>query len=68
MQLVGFFNHVIVGDDVAPDSLTQSLGVREVLVLDVEPGSAAQSVGIRPTVRDAYGRIELGDVLVRSRW
>lgn len=63
------FGHIIhpsLGATIAPDSLTQSLGVRGVLVLDVEPGSAAEKAGIKPTLRDVFGRIELGDVVVEA--
>jgi len=33
------------------------------LVIDVVEGSAAQQAGIRPTMRDRYGRIRLGDII-----
>jgi S1-C subfamily serine protease len=33
------------------------------MVLRVLPGTPAEKVGLRPTVRDAEGRIRLGDVL-----
>jgi len=33
------------------------------LVIDVVEGSAAQQAGIRPTLRDRYGRIRLGDII-----
>ncbi|MBN2370047.1 MAG: trypsin-like peptidase domain-containing protein [Vicinamibacteria bacterium] len=41
--------------------LAKHRGVQGVLVIEVTPGSAAESAGIRPTTRDAFGRIHLGD-------
>jgi S1-C subfamily serine protease len=34
-----------------------------VLVLGVEPQSSAEEAGLRPTMRDRYGRIILGDII-----
>lgn len=33
------------------------------LVIDVVAGSSAEQAGIRPTLRDRYGRIRLGDII-----
>ncbi|HWO41080.1 MAG TPA: trypsin-like peptidase domain-containing protein [Candidatus Eisenbacteria bacterium] len=53
-----------LGVQVAEDQIAQRLGVSGVLVVDVPAGSAAAKAGIRPTVRDASGRVRLGDVIV----
>ena len=42
----------------------QSMGVDGVLVLEVPHGSPAALAGLRPTHRDIFGDIVLGDVLV----
>jgi S1-C subfamily serine protease len=63
------FGHVVrpsLGVSIAPDSLTQSLGVRGVLILEVEAGGAGERAGLKPTVRDVFGRVELGDVIVQA--
>ena len=52
-----------LGVQVATDQLAEQFGVEGVMVLRVLPGSPAEKVGLRPTVRDAEGRIRLGDVL-----
>jgi S1-C subfamily serine protease len=49
--------------ELAPDSWMERLGLRGVLVLDVQPGSTAERAGLRPTRRDLYGRIQLGDII-----
>jgi S1-C subfamily serine protease len=49
---------------VAPDSLTEEIGVAGVLVLSVGPNSAAAKAGLRPTRRDGRGNMELGDIIV----
>lgn len=53
-----------LGIQVAEDQLAQELGLSGVLVVEVVPGSAAARAGIRPTRRDAFGRVRLGDVIV----
>lgn len=35
-----------------------------VLVLEVVDGSAAEEAGMKPTLRDRYGNIELGDIII----
>jgi S1-C subfamily serine protease len=52
-----------LGVQVATDQLAEQFGVEGVMVLRVLPGTPAEKVGLRPTVRDAEGRIRLGDVL-----
>jgi len=39
-------------------------GQKGVLVINVQPGGAAARAGIRPTARDEYGRLLLGDTIV----
>jgi len=53
-----------LGIQVAEDQLAQGLGLSGVLVVEVVPGSVAAKAGIRPTRRDAFGRVSLGDVIV----
>ncbi len=40
------------------------LGVEGVLVLEVPAGTPAAAAGLRPTYRDVFGDIVLGDVVV----
>ncbi|NJL74196.1 MAG: trypsin-like serine protease [Saprospiraceae bacterium] len=40
------------------------LQLEGVLVMEVSEGSAAAKAGLRPTLRDRYGRIILGDIIV----
>lgn len=53
-----------IGVQVAEDQIAQRLGLSGVLVVDVARGSAAAIAGIRPTTRDSFGRVRLGDVIV----
>ena len=53
-----------LGVALAPDQLTQRLGIDGALVMRVEPGGPAASAGLRPTRRDISGDILLGDVIV----
>ncbi len=53
-----------IGVQVAEDQIAQRLGLTGVLVVDVARGSAAAKAGIRPTTRDSFGRVRLGDVIV----
>ncbi|KAI5055605.1 hypothetical protein GOP47_0029126 [Adiantum capillus-veneris] len=48
----------------ASDSQAKQVGVVGVLVLDVSSGGGAARAGLRGTLRDAAGRIVLGDVIV----
>jgi S1-C subfamily serine protease len=49
---------------VAPDGLTQRLGIDGALVLGVEPNSRAAAAGIQPTLRSRNGRVVLGDIII----
>ena len=53
-----------LGVALAPDQLTQRLGIDGVLLMRVEPGGPAAGAGLRPTRRDISGDIRLGDVIV----
>jgi S1-C subfamily serine protease len=50
-------------DDQINEQVTQRLGVKGVLVVDVVRGGAAAKAGIQPTRRDAEGRLRLGDII-----
>jgi len=53
-----------LGVQVAPDQITRRLGLEGVLILGVQPGGPAAKAGLRPTLRDRWGRIKLGDILL----
>jgi len=53
-----------LGVTLVPDSLTRRLGIDGALVLEVSRGSGAEQAGLRPSRRDEYGRLFLGDVIV----
>jgi S1-C subfamily serine protease len=53
-----------LGVVLAPDQLTQRLGIDGALLMRVEPGGPAADAGLRPTRRDLTGDILLGDVIV----
>lgn len=48
----------------ASPQINRRLGIEGVLVLQVLSGGAADKAGIRPTTRDRYGDIRLGDIIV----
>ncbi len=50
--------------DWAADTLARRWDIDGVLVINVAPGSSAEQAGLRPTMRDEFGRIILGDVIV----
>ncbi|KAJ7513356.1 hypothetical protein O6H91_21G051500 [Diphasiastrum complanatum] len=53
----------ILGISFAPEQSVEQLGVNGVLVLDVPPTGPAGKAGLRPTKRDSYGRLVLGDII-----
>lgn len=53
-----------LGVQTASPQLTQRLGIEGALILNVLPGSGAEQAGLRPTRRDAFGRVKLGDIIV----
>jgi S1-C subfamily serine protease len=50
-------------DEQINEQVTQRLGVKGVLVVDVVRGGAAAKAGIQPTRRDTEGRLRLGDII-----
>jgi S1-C subfamily serine protease len=53
-----------LGVALAPNQLTRRLGLDGVLVMRLEPGGPGAGAGLRPTRRDLYGSIDLGDVIL----
>lgn len=53
----------VLGISFAPEQAVEQLGVSGVLVLDAPPNGPAGKAGLRPTTRDSYGRLVLGDVI-----
>ncbi len=47
----------------ARDEVTRQVGVEGVLILNVTKNSSADKAQLRPTRRDRFGRIHLGDIL-----
>lgn len=52
-----------LGIAIGPDQILRQLGREGVLVLDVQPGGAAAKAGLKPTLRDDYGSLILGDII-----
>lgn len=44
--------------------MLEQLGVEGVLILEVPAGTAAAGAGLRPTYRDVFGDVVLGDTIV----
>ena len=53
-----------LGVALAPDQLSERLGLDGVLVMRVDPGGPAARAGLRPTRRDVWGNVQLGDVIL----
>jgi S1-C subfamily serine protease len=53
-----------LGVALAPDQLTQRIGLDGALVMRVDPGGPAEAAGLRATERDLRGNIRLGDVII----
>ncbi|CAI5522715.1 unnamed protein product, partial [Closterium sp. Naga37s-1] len=53
----------VLGISFAPEEAVEKLGVDGVLVLDAPPSGPAGKAGLRPTSRDNYGRLVLGDII-----
>ncbi|XVF16416.1 hypothetical protein REPUB_Repub10bG0028900 [Reevesia pubescens] len=64
-QLVRFgkVTRPILGIKFAPDQSVEQLGVSGVLVLDAPANGPAGKAGLKPTKRDPYGRLVLGDII-----
>lgn len=54
-----------LGFNWAENHIALRLGLKGALVWSVEENSNAERIGIQPTYRDRYGRIQLGDVIVK---
>ncbi|MCL4837694.1 MAG: trypsin-like peptidase domain-containing protein [Thermoanaerobaculia bacterium] len=52
-----------LGLELAPDALTEALGLKGALVLSVEEGSEAARFGVAGSMRDAMGRWSAGDLI-----
>jgi S1-C subfamily serine protease len=52
-----------LGVSLAPDQLTERLGLDGVLVMQVDPNGPAALAGLRPTRRDFTGNVHLGDLI-----
>eukprot|EP00878_Enallax_costatus_P011544 GHUV01012052.1.p2 GENE.GHUV01012052.1~~GHUV01012052.1.p2 ORF type:complete len:193 (+),score=24.35 GHUV01012052.1:191-769(+) len=53
-----------LGITIAPEQVLDQLGTDGVLVLEVPAGTPAATAGLRPTYRDVFGDIVLGDIIV----
>lgn len=53
-----------LGVRVADDAIARRLNLPGVLIMRVDKGGAADKGGLRGTRRDAYGRWQLGDILI----
>jgi S1-C subfamily serine protease len=60
----GKVKRVGLGIIVVPESIRQSLGIKGVLLQKVANNGSASQAGLRPTERDTFGNIILGDVIV----
>ena len=60
----GKINRPTLGLELARQQITQRLGLEGGLIINVIPGSPADKAGIRPTKRNRYGEILLGDIVL----
>ena len=56
--------HPDIGARYAPDQITQRLGLKGVLIVDMQPDSTAAAAGLRGLQRGDNGDIILGDLIV----
>jgi S1-C subfamily serine protease len=61
----GYIKRPGLGIELAPQQFVSRVGLKGALILNVTPGSPAEKAGIRPTLRNQYGRIQLGDLIVK---
>lgn len=60
----GKINRPTLGLELARQQITQRLGLEGGLIINVIPESPADKAGIRPTMRNRYGEIILGDIIL----
>jgi S1-C subfamily serine protease len=53
-----------LGIQLAPEALGERLGLEGAVIYGVERGTGADRAGLRGLRRDAFGRVELGDVIL----
>lgn len=61
----GKINRPSLGIELAPERVMRQLGGEGILVLHVMENGAAAKAGIKPTIRNKYGEIELGDIIIK---
>lgn len=47
-----------------PDVYVKRLGLKGIMILELQPGGAAARAGLRPTMRNQWGDVVYGDVIV----
>lgn len=57
----------VLGITIAPPQALRQMGLEGVLVLDVPPGTPADKAGLQGIVRDGFGRLVIGDVIVAMK-
>ena len=61
----GKVNRPSLGIELASERVMRQLGGKGILVLHVLENGAAEKAGLKPTVRNKYGEIELGDIITK---
>ena len=61
----GKINRPTLGIELASQRIMQKLGQEGILVLQVINNGPAEKAGIRPTIRNQYGEIVLGDIITK---